>query len=294
MGLSAGLTVFNKWVFMPGGGAFPHVATLTWCHMLVATVLSQVLRRVQPDLVPAVVGGQLKTWQLVKLVGPVVLMQPFTLVLGNTAYLYLSVSYIQMIKAAMPGMVFILAALVGLERFTWQEGAMLFLLGVGVAGCSHGESQFSWIGLGFQMTSFFCEAFRLIGMKLMVSAGGSTPSLDPLSALFYVAPLNLMTLTGPMLMECRHIPFADIWELRFVLAANCLVAFSLNVAGVCLMSLGSAVTFAVCGLLKDFALIFGSTLIFGNILTAEQIFAAIVVLVVAVVFQQYQKIKNRK
>merc|ERR1712187_1005064 len=93
--------------------------------------------------------------------------------------------------------------------------------------------------------------------------------------------------------ELHNIEYAQIYDLRFVLGANCLTAFGLNIAGVCLMSLASAVTFTVCGLLKDFGLIIGSSVIFGNLLTNEEIFGAVVVIGAAALFQKHQKQKNQ-
>merc|ERR1719487_1861316 len=99
---------------------------------------------------------------------PVAVLQSLTFVLGNTAYLYLSVSYIQMIKAAMPAMVFVISCFLKIESFSVKETIFLLMIGAGVAGCSHGELLFNWIGFGFQMSSFICEAFRLILLKIML------------------------------------------------------------------------------------------------------------------------------
>merc|ERR1719238_1348361 len=109
------------------------------------------------------------------------------------------------------------------------------MIGAGVTGCSHGELLFNWTGFGYQMTSFLCEAFRLIMLKIMLTRG-SMAALDPLSGLYYLAPLNMIALTIPMAIEAQHISYTQVFELRYVFLANCLMAFALNVAGVCFMS----------------------------------------------------------
>jgi hypothetical protein len=290
--LSGALTIFNKWVFVGAGADFPHVACLTWLHMVSASVLTRVLRVVKPDFFPAVdQHGPFGNSELMKLVLPVALLQSLTLVLGNTAYLYLSVSYIQMIKAAMPAMVFVISCFLKIEEFSFKETVFLLLIGAGVAGCSHGEMLFNWTGLAFQMSSFLCESFRLIMLKIMLSRG-SMSALDPLSGLYYLAPLNVLALTIPMLYEMQNITFDQILGLKYVFLANCLMAFALNVAGVCFMSMASAVQFAVVGLLKDFSLIIGSTFVFGNLLTREELLGSLVVMASAAAFQQYQRDKK--
>jgi len=289
--LSAGLTMFNKWIFQRGGGNFPYVSIVTWCHMLSATVLTRVVQLIRPDLFPAVAKRTHSIPALLSVVAPVAFLQSLTFVLGNSAYLYLSVSYIQMIKAAMPAMVFVLSAFVGLENFSWTETCLLMFITLGVAGCSHGELQFSWVGFTFQMASFLCEGCRLIMLKMMLSKG-TMSALDPLSALYYLAPLNMVALSLPMLRELQSIEMAQMLDLRLFLVTNCLMAFALNIAGVCLMSSANAVTFAVCGLLKDFALIIGSTFVFQNSLTREELVCSFVVVGAALAFQRYQNYKK--
>jgi hypothetical protein len=291
--LSGGLTVFNKWVFVDTGGNFPYVSILSWFHMASATVLTRALRYFRPDFFPAVEAKSHETRNIMKLVLPVAILQSFVLVLGNSAYLYLSVSYIQMIKAAMPAMVFIISCLMRIESFSVKETIFLLLIGAGVGGCSHGEALFSWTGFGFQMASFCLEACRLILLKTMLSSGTVAP-LDPLSGLYFLAPLNALCLTLPMALEARHVGFEQILDLRFVFVSNCLTAFALNIAGVCFMSMASAVQFAVVGLLKDFTLIVGSTFVFGNMLTREELLGTIVVTGAAVAFQRYQQDKTSR
>jgi hypothetical protein len=288
MSLSMGLTVFNKWVFVPEGGNFPYVATLALLHMSSATVFTRVIHLARPSLFPAVIANaHIPVLQTLRMLIPLAVLAAMVLMLGNSAYLYLSVSYIQMIKAAMPAMTLILSAAASLDVVTAPKALLLVVLGLGIAGCSHGELLFSWKGFAFQMSSFVFEACRLIVMKLIL-AGEGVAKMDSLSLLFYLAPLNSLALVVPAALECRTIPLTTFYQLRFVFASNALVAFGLNVAGVGLMASVSVVTFTVCGLLKDLMLILGSTYIFGNLLTHEQIFCTAVVLVAAVSFQRIQ------
>lgn len=62
-----------------------------------------------------------------------------TLAAGNAAYLHLSVSFIQMLKASMPLLVYLLAAAAGAERLERGALANLLLVVCGVAAASYGE-----------------------------------------------------------------------------------------------------------------------------------------------------------
>merc|ERR1719171_2625660 len=128
------------------------------------------------------------TWQTyVKTILPLGFIMATALALSNAAYLYLSVSYIQMLKSAGPISVYTLSCLSGLEA--WRLPALLLLLGisVGIAGTSIGESHFNLWGFMLQLAAFFSDAIKLVLTKVMVSSKGA--SLDPLSALYYFVPV---------------------------------------------------------------------------------------------------------
>jgi hypothetical protein len=57
---------------------------------------------------------------------------------GNAAYLYLSVSFIQMLKALMPVAVFSVGCAFGTDKYNWPTMANMLLVTVGVAVASYG------------------------------------------------------------------------------------------------------------------------------------------------------------
>jgi hypothetical protein len=59
--------------------------------------------------------------------------------LSNSAYLYLSVSFIQMTKSLMPGLVYATGIGLGTERFTRANAATMALIAFGVVVCAIGE-----------------------------------------------------------------------------------------------------------------------------------------------------------
>ena len=62
-----------------------------------------------------------------------------TLWVGNAAYLYLSVSFIQMLKALMPVAVFSVGCFFGTDKFSTGTMANMILVTIGVAIASYGE-----------------------------------------------------------------------------------------------------------------------------------------------------------
>ncbi|KAJ1412519.1 Sugar phosphate transporter domain [Sesbania bispinosa] len=67
---------------------------------------------------------------------------------GNTAYLYISVAFIQMLKALMPVATFLVAVICGTEKLRCDVFWNMVLVSVGVVISSYGEIHFNVIALG--------------------------------------------------------------------------------------------------------------------------------------------------
>lgn len=93
--LSSSVIIFNKWILDTAGFRYPIVLT-TW-HLAFATLMTQILARTTHVLdsrkkVP--MTGKIYLRAIV----PIGLMFSLSLICGNLTYLYLSVSFIQMLK----------------------------------------------------------------------------------------------------------------------------------------------------------------------------------------------------
>ena len=140
-------------------------------------------------------------------------MFAMTLWLGNTAYLYISVSFAQMLKAiskfmlstyilvswtvvdtdaflnhilAVPVAVFVLGVAAGLEMMSCRMLLIMSIISFGVLVASYGELNINWIGVVYQMGGVVGEALRLIFMEILVKRKGI--KLNPISLMYYVSP----------------------------------------------------------------------------------------------------------
>ena len=95
-----------------------------------------------------------------------------TLWVGNAAYLYLSVSFIQMLKALMPVSVFGMGCLIGTERFEVSTMANMGLIALGVAIASYGELNFNMFGVMLQLWSIASESIRLVLVQILLQSRG--------------------------------------------------------------------------------------------------------------------------
>jgi hypothetical protein len=77
--------------------------------------------------------------------------------LSNSAYLYLSVSFIQMTKSLMPGLVYACGCMVGTEQPQLSAALNMGLIAVGVLVCAMGEVNLVVSGLVQQLVALGFE-----------------------------------------------------------------------------------------------------------------------------------------
>lgn len=96
--LSSSVITYNNWVYNTLGFKFP-VFLVTW-HLLFATIGTRVLQRTT-HLLDGIHDVNMTKDLFLKSILPIGMLFSGSLVLSNTAYLYLSVSFIQMLKVSM-------------------------------------------------------------------------------------------------------------------------------------------------------------------------------------------------
>lgn len=174
-----------------------------------------------------------------------------------------------MLKAFTPVAVLLFSYLSGLEQTTMMEVYIVTVICVGVALTSVGESFFSWAGFTFQSLAILAESSRLVLINVLMKQ----LKLDPLSLLYYIAPLCTIFIgIACLIFEARDLPLERMQSLDFIgiLCINGIVAFTLNVAVVLLIGNTSALVLTLAGIIKDILLVFLSVTVFGSPVTPLQ------------------------
>jgi len=212
---------------------------------------------------------------------------------GNTAYLYISVAFIQMLKALMPVATFIMAVFCGTDKLRWDLFLNMVLVSVGVVVSSYGEIHFNVIGTLYQVTGIFAEALRLVLTQVLLQKKGLT--LNPITSLYYIAPCSFIFLFIPWyLLEKPEMDSSQIQFNYSIFFLNALSAFALNISIFLVIGRTGAVTIRVAGVLKDWILIALSTIIFPeSVITSLNIIGYAVALS-GVVLYNYLKMKDVK
>ena len=211
-------------------------------------------------------------------IAPVGALFAGTLWLGNAAYLHLSVSFIQMLKALMPAAVYGVGCALGTEAFSRGRAANMAVVTAGVAAASAGEVSLSLLGVALQLGSVATESTRLALVQILLQhkpsallrsrASSPSPSspeppkiaLNPVTTMYYLAPVSLLCLSLPWLAFERSALVAA-WGAGLG-GDPSPSPFALNLSVFLLIGRTSALAMNVAGVVKDWMLIGLSALLF--------------------------------
>ncbi|KAI1496747.1 TPT-domain-containing protein [Biscogniauxia marginata] len=281
--------LFNKWLISNTGFRYPVI--LTWWHMAFATLATQTLAKTTTLL-----DGRRKinmTRRLyVRAVVPIGLLYSGSMICSNLVYLYLSVPFIQMLKAAAPVVTLLVGWLWGLEHPTWKKLLHILLIVAGVLMASVGEIHFSWPGFIYQVGGIIFESIRVVMIQHLVSDSGL--KMDPLVSLYYYAPVCALAnflvsyAFGWNSFEWQHA--AEVGCGMLLLNAS--IAFLLNVSSVLLIGKTSGLVLVLTGILKNILLVIAAVAIWSTPIAGLQLFGYGLALVGLLLYQSsWQEMK---
>ncbi|TVY58214.1 putative sugar phosphate/phosphate translocator [Lachnellula cervina] len=270
--------LFNKWILSTLGFQIAlltlpkdYPILLTAWHLVFATIMTQIMSKTTTLL-----DGR-KTVKMtgrvyLRAIVPIGAFFSLSLICGNLTYLYLSVSFIQMLKATTPVAVLIAGWVLGIEKPDFKKLGNVSFIVIGVVLASFGEIEFVLIGFLYQMGGIVFEAVRICMVQRLLN--GSEFKMDPLVSLYYFAPVcAVMNLTIALFWEVPYIQMTEIYAVGLgTFFANACVAFLLNVSVVFLIGKTSGLVLTLCGVLKDILLVAASILIWGTKLSGLQVF----------------------
>jgi len=279
--LSSTVILYNNHLYTTLNFRYP-VFLVTW-HLTFAAIGTRVLQRTT-HLLDGAKDVHISKDMFVRSILPIGLLFSASLILSNTAYLYLSVAYIQMLKAFTPVAILLISWSFRIQEPNRKLAVIVFMISTGVALASHGELHFNLIGFITQAAAVAFEASRLVMIQLLLHG----LKMDPLVSLHYYAPVCALINSLVLPFTEGLAPFYELARIGpLILLSNACAAFLLNVAAVFLVGAGSGLVLTLAGVFKDILLISGSVLLFGTQITPLQVFGYSVALGGLVLFKTY-------
>uniref|UniRef100_A0A7N0UCV0 Sugar phosphate transporter domain-containing protein n=1 Tax=Kalanchoe fedtschenkoi TaxID=63787 RepID=A0A7N0UCV0_KALFE len=285
--LSSGVILYNKWVLSPKYFNFPLPITLTMIHMGFSGLVAFFLIRVFKVVSPVKMTFEIYATCVI----PISAFFASSLWFGNTAYLHISVAFIQMLKALMPVATFLVAVLCGTDKLRCDVFLNMLLVSAGVVISSYGEIHFNVVGTAYQVTGIFAEALRLVLTQVLLQKKGL--SLNPITSLYYIAPCSFVFLFIPWYyLEKPTFEVAQIQFNFWIFFSNALCALALNFSIFLVIGRTGAVTIRVAGVLKDWILIALSTVLFPESAITGLNVIGYAIALCGVVMYNYLKVKE--
>eukprot|EP01026_Neomeris_dumetosa_P022778 TRINITY_DN1962_c0_g1_i6.p1 TRINITY_DN1962_c0_g1~~TRINITY_DN1962_c0_g1_i6.p1 ORF type:complete len:388 (-),score=39.75 TRINITY_DN1962_c0_g1_i6:574-1653(-) len=258
--VSSGLIVLNKYLMSDDGFHFP--ATLSGQGMVFSAVLSFLICKV----FKLVEAKQQVSWSLfVFNLVPVGFFSSSTLFFGNWVYLFLSVSFIQMLKAFCPIIVMCLAFVARLETPSQRLIGSVCVIVSGTLLSSLGEANFNIPGIIVMFMAEFAEGMRLILAQYLLT----NFKFHPLEGLMYQGSASAVwLLLGVSVFELPRILKENAFEIvmrhpwLYFLAGT--MGFMVNTLAYFVIQLTSSLTLKVLSSAKNAAVILFSVVFMGE------------------------------
>ncbi|KAM0793492.1 hypothetical protein ACM66B_000932 [Microbotryomycetes sp. NB124-2] len=286
--LSSSVILQNAYILNKLQFKFP--IFLTTFHLVYATIGVRILARTT-HLLDGLKDAQMSWDRYLKNIVPIGALFSASLVFSNLAYITLSVSFIQMLKAFTSVAVLGMSVLFGLEKLNPRTFIIVIAISCGVALASYGEINFVLSGFLYQSLGIAFEAARLVSIQKLLTG----LKMGPLVALYHFAPV--CACLNSMLIPIFEgwAPFVEVWEKVGApfLVVNASTAFALNVAVVFLIGCASSLVLTLSGVLKDILLVVGSVVLMGSTVTVTQVVGYSIALMGLVVFKTKQEIVDQ-
>jgi drug/metabolite transporter (DMT)-like permease len=280
------IIILNNWVMHYDGFPFPIALSAT--GPLFSWVVSAVLvasghTRLERHMT-------FKTWM--KQVFPIGFFTAVTYATGNELYLYMSVSFIQMMKSMSPIVVLFLLVAFKLDVLTTPKLVAVATMSAGMLVACHAEPSFNLFGLALMVVGEAAEAMRMVFFQQLLGVA----QFGLIEGLFYTCPANFFFLcVGVAVFEEGEIKKPENYErvLRNPGPYLCISALGflviLTTLGV-IQTCGS-LTFKAAGQVRNIGIIIVSMAVFGDRVTVTQ---AVGYAINVVGFCVYQVVKTRE
>jgi hypothetical protein len=266
---SSSVILFNKWILDTLNFRYPVI--LTTYHLTFATIMTQILAR-YTHLLDGRKTVKMTGRVYLRAIVPIGVFFSLSLICGNLTYLYLSVAFIQMLKATTPVAVLLSSWVMGIAQPNMKVLLNVSAIVVGVIIASFGEIKFVWVGFFFQIGGVIFEAVRLNLVQALLSS--AEYKMDPLVSVYYFAPVcAVMNGLVALFWEVPKVSMDQVYHVGlFTFFLNGLCAFMLNVSVVLLIGKTSSLVMTLCGVLKDILLVAASMMIWGTPISGLQAF----------------------
>jgi len=126
------------------------------------------------------------------------------------AYFHLTLSFLQMMKALSPAVLFTILYFAGLDKWHTKVAVAVAVIIGGTLISSLGEMQFTWIGFALILGAELTEAFKNAAMQFLLA----NKKFSMWEGMFFISPASLIfLLTAAALFEFKDMAEKNAWGM---------------------------------------------------------------------------------
>ena len=206
-----------------------------------------------------------------------------------SSYLYVSVSFMQIMKSFSPAIVLLVLAASGVERPTVKSSASVLVMCIGILITATGEVNFSLPGFTLLLLGQICEAIRLVMMQRFITR----LNFKAIELQYYRAPAAAGTLLiFAVFMESGSIWRSSGYELFVqhvhIFVFQSILGLCVNISKILVLKVTNSVTLKVITVVRNAALVFINMAFFGEVVTSRQVAGYGLLLAAFSVFQYFR------
>ncbi|KAJ4748912.1 Nucleotide/sugar transporter family protein [Rhynchospora pubera] len=294
------LTLYNKTLLGDKLGKFPAPLLMNTFHFTLQAILSKIIVYVQSR---KDTSDLIMSWKdyFIRVV-PTAIGTALDINLSNASLVFISVTFATMCKSASPIFLLLFAFAFRLESPSVKLLGIILIISVGVLLTVAKETEFEFWGFVFVMMAAVMSGFRwsMTQILLQKEAYGLK---DPITLMSYVTPIMAVaTFVGSLLMDPwdkfdTNIYFNNPWHV----ARSCLLmliggtlAFFMVLTEYVLVSVTSAITVTIAGVVKEAVTIVVAVLYFHDKFTPLKGVGLVTIMVGVGLFNWYKYEKLKK
>eukprot|EP00039_Didymoeca_costata_P028703 m.21995 g.21995 ORF g.21995 m.21995 type:complete len:341 (+) comp7309_c0_seq1:253-1275(+) len=222
---------------------------------------------------------------------PIGLCQALTLNLGLRAYMFLSVAFIQMMKAFSPATAMLASLMVG-KSISREQIIAVFVICTGTLIAAFGEVHLDMTGVFYLAVAEVAECTRLVMTQTLLQ----DMNFSVVESLSVIAPASFFWLIiGSLIFESAEMRLnnatgiiVQYWHL-FALAMT--VGFFVNVSGYWVIKSTNGVTLKVLGTARNGGLITFCAFFLGEVITTREVLGYMISIMAFLVYS-FLQVKN--
>jgi len=223
---------------------------------------------------------------------PIGAAQGLTFASTNAAYMYLTITFTQMLAAFTPTVTLVLLYVSGVEVPTTNASLAVLVIGLGCALSSYGEGHFHLMGVAYRSLGIVSEATRLVLTQHLLK----NHKLSVFESQYYLAPIGAaFLLVGAALSETARARRLDALGTMaahpIFFTASALLGVVASMLTFLVIKLTNAVTLKVINTARNAAFVLVTVTLLGEEASTTQVFGYIVSLAA---FSAYLYFKIKK